>query len=797
MEDSHRANVLVTSCLKTPVDPHTKAPLAQYERERGLPYAARHPPDNRDYEHDSESDRSDGEEGGGDRGDPPLTRDPGVPSGEHIDLRQFCSSNQEYYRRLEELKRAHLRTMAELEGMYRNKLGITSTAWPPGSVTEGNHRSKLEKNAEAPVCKLRKAFSAVELTHGWGCGLSDSSEEEGVADNDAAKEKSQLTSPKERIRTMWQDFTVGELTPLERPASCSSLGSEPEGRGGGRGRGKGRGGAGKEDGPERGTWRHRVTVPRPFRMTVREAERKRLGVRSRSEVELENALLRRELAELSECQRKFRASPVPAHVYLPLYEEIAARDQERRERRQLSGQRHAGTSQEPFSFLERERRRKEEKEAQLRSLPREEEVERGFRAKPVPRRVYDSTVSERMQEDRLYRAIKMQMRAQELLHSSSLPRGMTAAAAAAARRSSRPREPAEEERTEADFRPRINGEVPDLDGSYRRFREQLRSRRDVRPTTACEPFRLRTAQTAARRHRRVPAPAVPTGPGGVARRLRLSPARPRTASSSLCSSLSGSLELLPARTTDAAKKRQEAVRRVLEQRTKAKEEEEGWRRRQRQRERRLQRVVSRRARANDPHLALSQTCRAKLRQFRKQDLQRRKEYREEMREMRERVKERPLLLEQVTQRNAKRAAERRYTDTLRGHGLSEDFVRGMAPERKPRQRPRGAPDDQSSVASEEKPRRWSFCLNRGFVTAGDSSFFPSGKGDAVAGLSAGSESPADDYPDDYEELDDRELSGEEKGQEEEEGDSNKDSEEEEEEEEDDDEADREVDENDQ
>lgn len=32
MDRSHRANVLVTSCLKTPVDPHTKVPLALYER---------------------------------------------------------------------------------------------------------------------------------------------------------------------------------------------------------------------------------------------------------------------------------------------------------------------------------------------------------------------------------------------------------------------------------------------------------------------------------------------------------------------------------------------------------------------------------------------------------------------------------------------------------------------------------------------------------------------------------------------------------------------------------------------
>lgn len=50
MANDHRTNVLVTSCLKTPVDPHTKAPLASYERGRVLPYAAAARRDNRDYE---------------------------------------------------------------------------------------------------------------------------------------------------------------------------------------------------------------------------------------------------------------------------------------------------------------------------------------------------------------------------------------------------------------------------------------------------------------------------------------------------------------------------------------------------------------------------------------------------------------------------------------------------------------------------------------------------------------------------------------------------------------------------
>uniref|UniRef100_A0AAQ4R7Q0 Uncharacterized protein n=1 Tax=Gasterosteus aculeatus aculeatus TaxID=481459 RepID=A0AAQ4R7Q0_GASAC len=40
MANPHRTNVLVTSCLRTPVDPHTRAPLASYERRRARPNPA-------------------------------------------------------------------------------------------------------------------------------------------------------------------------------------------------------------------------------------------------------------------------------------------------------------------------------------------------------------------------------------------------------------------------------------------------------------------------------------------------------------------------------------------------------------------------------------------------------------------------------------------------------------------------------------------------------------------------------------------------------------------------------------
>lgn len=43
---------------------------------------------------------------------------------DRLDLSEIFFSNEEYYSKLEELKKAHLRTMAELESLYRRKLQL-------------------------------------------------------------------------------------------------------------------------------------------------------------------------------------------------------------------------------------------------------------------------------------------------------------------------------------------------------------------------------------------------------------------------------------------------------------------------------------------------------------------------------------------------------------------------------------------------------------------------------------------------------------------------------------------------
>ncbi|CAF90686.1 unnamed protein product, partial [Tetraodon nigroviridis] len=397
-------------------------------------------------------------------------------------------SNEEYYRKLEELKEAHLQTMADLESMQG----------------------------------LRRSRSAADLRR--------SSSDNGL-----------LFSPGEYIRNMWRDFQVPPHT-RQLSSSLRSLPAVPRRQE-------------SQQEPQRGGGappRPRTTVPRPFQMTLREDERRRRGVRSRVEVETENRELRRQLEELTECQKQFRASPVPAHVYLARY----AEQQEQQRRARLQERQSLTTVPKPFSFLERERLRKEQRE-QSRPPPEPGEAP-AFKAKPVPPSVYAAASGERLKEEQLYRSIQIHRRAQELLQSAAPPPSRVA------RRLNQRKKSGEGGGSGGGdgfaHRPQINREVPDFEASYRCFQDRLQKRRRWRATTTCQPFQLRTAHIPSHRERVL---ADLEREQSSPRELRwpfLGPGPPQTPASSLCSSLSGSLELLPTKVTGATRKRHEAVR---------------------------------------------------------------------------------------------------------------------------------------------------------------------------------------------------------------------------------------------
>ncbi|XP_034537130.1 protein FAM161A-like [Notolabrus celidotus] len=287
-------------------------------------------------------------------------------------------SNQEYYRRLEELKSAHLRNMAELEKMYISQGRRDDNE---GVGREENREARLSISS-GPLRKLQRINSQEELDFHETSSGSDQSELCG-ADSTGELE---LDNPR---RTYSLDQTFGRdilLSPEEmntqKQFRFQPKSSFPNSQGK----------VSRQSGV-RVRPNSKVTVPKPFQMMLREEERKRHRVRTRSEIELENSLLRQELEELRECQKQFRASPAPAHIYLPLYE-ITSRSSSQRTNWSRSDNSNSknkisnAASQQPFHFLERERRKREAKIVAELGKHKPKGERQAFKARPMPSSVY-------------------------------------------------------------------------------------------------------------------------------------------------------------------------------------------------------------------------------------------------------------------------------------------------------------------------------------------------------------------------------------------------------------------------
>ncbi|XP_041107433.1 protein FAM161A-like [Polyodon spathula] len=433
---------------------------------------------------------------------------------------QLDFTNEEYYRKLEELKNAHLDTMAQLERMYQNKLKLKGVVVP--EKTELHCRSQWKKTPNTPT-----AFSA---NYNACSNLSDASDE-FVVDNETENQVTGIVlSPREHIKSMWDGFSIGDYNSSE---TCQLLRSPRI----------------QKTKRKVKDWSPKITVPEPFHMTVREAEKKKKNFKSRSDIEMETCLLKKQLEELMESQ-KFRANPVPAHVYLPLYEETVERNEERRQSVKERTKVLVLASQKPFSFIEREEKRKERKKAHVKDLaPKRKKTT--FKAKPVPKYLNDPTIRDRLKEEELYCKIKMQMRSQELLYSSSLPRSMLTCSASGKRK-----EHSTVNDKETDSHPRINTEIPDFEAKYRRFHKRLLKKRDTKPMTICEPFAHRTVQIPT--HRNKILADIKSDESRLMESLLTSPdSKSKSRCLSTRSSLSGSQELCPTKIVESVKRRQE------------------------------------------------------------------------------------------------------------------------------------------------------------------------------------------------------------------------------------------------
>ncbi|KAH0621824.1 hypothetical protein JD844_023470 [Phrynosoma platyrhinos] len=564
-----------------------------------------------------------------------------------IENSKMYLSNQEYYLKLEELKNAHLETMAKLENMYQNKLYLKGVQHLPD--TDMSYRSTYGMNSLQNQ-KICSSFSEPNLNNSFHSNFSDTSDEQLDLDKDDSEEE--LTFQKEQIENVCDRSSSEDYSHYNKDISSILQTLQKTKR------------------RKKKKWSPKITVPQPFQMTIREAKKKQQNIKSKSLIELENNLLKKQWEEEAECQKKFRANPVPAYVFVPLYHEIMQQNEEHRKSLRERRREILLAMQKPFKFIEREAQKKELRKAQLKDLSFPEKA-KIFKAKPVPKFIYSSETSEKLKEEELYREIRIQMRSEELLRNSSLPSNRLGNKGA-----SKHREQCCLDHTEElECKPKPKVQVPDFELLHKKFQKQLQRQKNVKHITVCDPFTLHTAN-------------IPSNKEKILEDIQMDEKKLKETrwpyASSRCSPQMRNLNTnlsplcceeptLP-RITESTRRRLQAIRDSAEEKRKMAEEQKRRRVKQKHRARELQRLISTRAEANDPHQSLAQMYKLKLKTFRKHEKQRMREYLQELEEMEERVEKRPLLLEQATQKNARIAAEKHYSDILRELGLREEFV---------------------------------------------------------------------------------------------------------------------------
>lgn len=254
------------------------------------------------------------------------------------------------------------------------------------------------------------------------------------------------------------------------------------------------------------TWTPQITIPKPFSMTIREAN-KSAKEKTRSQKILEKELKVKRHREEAELQKKFRAQPVPATTFLPLYDEIINSNEERRREVKEFSKAILKSTEKPFSFVMREEAKKEMRRSKslsnLNDLKKREKKikeKNEFKAKPFPRHLFDLTLADKIAEQEEYRTIKVRLRAQETLANSSLPPNMSARGREYTVGKLRRKLLKEKEKKafmtkEHKFHPQINPDVPDFDELQRQFEKDLRKKKKEIHPTVMEPFNLRTAHT--------------------------------------------------------------------------------------------------------------------------------------------------------------------------------------------------------------------------------------------------------------------------------------------------------------
>lgn len=392
-----------------------------------------------------------------------------------VNFSDIYYSNEEYFRKLEELKAAHMETMAKLEKMYQNKLNLKEVQPVVTREEAASVSSKsVSEKSYCPV-SLMTSVSEPDLGESSSLVVYSSEDESPNLEKEYSEKSRMMTYAKELINNMWTNFSVEDYIQFEDAdlPALEKIKKKPK------------------------EWVPKITIPEPFQMMIREQKKKEENMKSKSDVEMVHKLLKKQEEEL-ECKKKFRANPVPAFVFLPLYHDVVKQNEERRRSMREKYKEALLASQRPFKFMAREEQKQAIREKQLKDFFKSKKKTNRFKARPVPLSTYGSTVKDKLTEDEFYRNIRTQRRAQELLQNSSPLPCSPARRSFAARK---PRCPEQAERSKYKHKVRCQtADSEDLPEGYQKYHSEQKCPKLL---TVCEPSDLHTASHASTKREKI------------------------------------------------------------------------------------------------------------------------------------------------------------------------------------------------------------------------------------------------------------------------------------------------------
>ena len=250
------------------------------------------------------------------------------------------------------------------------------------------------------------------------------------------------------------------------------------------------------------SWMPRVTIPEPFSMSIRE-QVKTDKKQQKLLREMQDEREKRIETEIRECKNKFKANPVPAHVYKPLYEKKKVDEEYRKQKLKAMSKEYSKKVSRPFNLTDTNKN--SESKRQRRHSFSGEKIEKkvDFVAHPLPEFYYnEEELKEKLKEQELYKQIYKQMRALELLKQSKMPHNLELQQNKKLLEMERNeyfiqemnRLQKELEDKEGIKNNRKTHEIPDYDELYRKFVIEMENKKNMnRKSIKAEPFVLLAA----------------------------------------------------------------------------------------------------------------------------------------------------------------------------------------------------------------------------------------------------------------------------------------------------------------